>query len=152
MRKTLDTRQKELLLLCAAFLLYIIRYAVFGFTYYPLLDDHIQYYWYANISDVLHDVFSEIRNIAQDRLRFFDRVCVAACTIHRSVLILSSCISVSGIYFLKWYFCNMGIQCRGTVYLVCCLMPIGMRHSNLAQRVIESYGGKFFAALSMVIF
>lgn len=154
MRKTLDTRQKELLLLCAAFLLYIIRYAVFGFTYYPLLDDHIQYYWYANISDVLHDVFLKIGTISTRPLAgIFDvYVWSALYNTPMLVLILSSCISVLGIYFLKRTFANMGIHAGALFYLVLLFMPIGFETQYWLSASSRVMVGIFFAALSMVIF
>ncbi len=154
MRKTLDTRQKELLLLCAAFLLYITRYAVFGFSYYPVLDDHIQYYWYANVSDVVSEVFLKIGTISTRPLAgIFDvYVWTPLFGIRGAVLAVSAAVSVLGIYFLKRTFENMDIHAGALFYLVLLFMPIGFETQYWLSASSRVMTGIFFASLSMVIF
>lgn len=148
-------RRRELLFLAAAFALYVCRYAAYGFVYYPLLDDHIQYYWYPQIEGTVQNVFLHIGTISTRPLAgIFDVYVWGWLYIHApwSILFLTAVLNLLGIYFLKRMLEDIGIGVGSVFYLLLLFLPVGFEAQywlSASSRVIV---GVFFTGLSLVLF
>lgn len=148
-------RRRELLFLAAAFALYLCRYAAYGFVYYPLLDDHIQYYWYPQIEGTVQNVFLHIGTISTRPLAgIFDVYVWGWLYIHApwSILFLTAVLNLLGIYFLKRVLEDIGIGVGSVFYLLLLFLPVGFEAQywlSASSRVIV---GVFFTGLSLVLF
>lgn len=151
----LSARQREMLFVAAAFCLYLCRYAAYGFTYYPLLDDHIQYYWYPQMEGTFQNVFLHIGTISTRPLAgVFDVYVWGWLYLHApwAILFVTAALTVAAVYFLKRILSDMDIHVGGVFYLILLFLPVGFEAQywlSASSRVIV---GMFFTGLSLLFF
>lgn len=147
--------KREALFLLSAFCLYLCKYMVYGFTYYPLLDDHIQYYWYPHMENIVQDVFLHIGTISTRPLAGIFDVYVWGWLYQNApwaILFVMAAVNVAGLFFIKRALADMDILVGGVFYLLLLFLPLGFEAQywlSASSRVIV---GVFFTGLSLVLF
>lgn len=135
------------------FVLHAIRYIYYGFTYFPQLDDYIQYHNYAAFNDGFFDIMQKTGLLASrplagvlDQLLWsplFSVMIVA-------VLLMAAMYAASGCLFrsvLQKYFPV------GPIFLVVYgLLPLGFEGTYWVSASSRIVVGLFFAALSLWFF
>lgn len=147
-------KRREVMFFCALLLCYITRYAAYGFEYYPLLDDYIQYYWYANMPDTLNSVFLGIGTISTRPLAGISDVYFWTglfASGGAAVLLSGSLISVLAIYFLRRVLEGMSISVGAVFYAVLLFFPIVFETQYWLSASSRIMVGIFFAALALVM-
>ncbi len=153
--KNITEKKRGIMFLCALFLLYIVRYAIYGFEYYPLLDDYIQYYWYANMPDTLNSVFLGVGTISTRPLAGIFDVYFWTGVFNMGgpvLLILSSLINVLAVHFLRRILDAMNIKVGMTFYIMLLFLPIVFESQYWLSASSRVMVGVFLSALSLVIF
>lgn len=144
---------REALLFCALLLCYMTRYAAYGFEYYPMLDDYIQYYWYANMPDTLNSVFLGIGTISTRPLAgildvyFWTELFASG---GAAVLLCNSLISVLAVYLLRRVLESMDISVGAVFYAVLLFLPIVFETQYWLSASSRIMVGILLAALALV--
>lgn len=153
--KNISEKKRAIIFLCALFLLYVIRYAVYGFEYYPQLDDYIQYHWYSTMPDTMNSVFLGVGTISTRPLAgildvyFWTKIFALNSPL---LLLLNSLISVLAVYFLVRVLAAMDIKVGMSFYIMLLFLPIVFESQYWLSASSRVMVGVFLSALSLVIF
>jgi len=141
----------DFLLFLTVFLLTVVRYLAFGFTYYPQLDDYIQLHNYASSSDYLRFLSEQGLLSARPLAGVFDLYVWSHffdCLI-LAVLLISLMFAASAIFFkrvLGRYFTVTPLFC--VLYALVPAAIEGVYWLSASTRIVV---GLFFVSLSLVL-
>lgn len=146
-------KKRELAFLAVVFLLYIMRYALYGFEYYPILDDYIQHWWYPNMESV-KSVFVDIGTLSTRPLAgIFDVYFWARLYKMPFVLVIvNSFMCVGFVYFLSHILDEMKIKTGIILYMVLLFEPITFETQYWISASSRVMAGAFFAVLGLRTF
>lgn len=148
----MDTRTDKIFSL-GLFVALFLKYMLFGFQYYPVLDDYIQYGCYPLYDNVAADVFGRIGTVATRPLaslldpllwgRMWDCMWLA--------LILITLLHFMSYLLLQRIFRENGLGVSPVVYILFLLFPVaaeGTYWISASSRVVV---GMFFVLLSLCL-
>ncbi len=146
----METRQKEqttaVLLLVAT----ILKYLLFGFQYYPVLDDFIQYGGYLLYHNLGY-VYFEIGTMATRPLAsFLDPVLWGSLWNHMGIaLALITLMHFSAVFLLERTLARLEIRVSPLFWIITLFLPIGAEGTYWISASSRLVVGLFFAALGL---
>ncbi len=131
----------------------LVKFGTYGFRYYPVLDDYIQYHNYGLYEDVVRDVFLRTGTLCSRPLagifdafvwgRLWGRMGAA--------LLLITLLHAAAIWLLYRVFARTDVPC-GRVFLVfCALYPLLSEATYWISASSRLVVGVFFAALAVFL-
>ncbi|MDP4152459.1 MAG: glucosyltransferase domain-containing protein [Bacillota bacterium] len=136
-----------------SFSMVVLRYVYFGFTYYPQLDDYIQYHNYASFNSSFFELAHKLGLFAARPIsgsldyllwsHFWGKLIIA-------VTILSVLYAISGLIFYHIFYKKLHLTIVFLVFY--CLFPLNIEGTYWVSASSRVVGGLFFAALSAFYF
>lgn len=137
--------------LCIALLaVNVIKFGFFGFQYFPVLDDYIQYHNYSLYDNLLRDVFQRAGTLCTRPLAgLLDAFLWSRFWGHMGLALLAiTVLHVMAVWLLYCVFARTGVPCGRIFLAVCTLYPLlteGTYWISASSRLVV---GLFFAALA----
>lgn len=131
----------------------VVKFGFYGFRYFPILDDYIQYHNYGLYADVVRDVFQRTGTLCSRPLaglfdafvwgQFWGRMGVA--------LLMITLLHTAAIWMLYRVFARTGVPCGRVFLVVCALYPLLSEATYWISASSRLVVGLFFAALAVFL-
>lgn len=144
-------RHKEIFFWGCMLALCLLKYLSYGFHYYPLLDDYIQYWFYPNAQSIWNDIVMGIGLYnAHPLSSLADPYIWGQMWNHMGVaLLIITLMHVAGAYLISKSLEHCGFSCGGLFAVLYLLLPMGMEATYWLSAATRIVVGLFFVGASL---
>ncbi len=130
----------------------ILPYLLYGFRYFPVLDDYIQYWGYGAYHNPSY-VFFDIGTMSTRPLASFLDVMFwgKLWNVLPLALVLMTLLLLASVYHIKTALKTAGIPISPLFFLIVCLLPVGAEARFWLSASTRIVVGLFFAALALKV-
>lgn len=129
----------------------MLKYLIYGFEYYPILDDYIQYWAYPNAQDIWNDIVLTIGLYnARPLSSLADPYVWGRFWAHMgAALFIITLLHVAGAYLIGKSLERSGFVCGPLFYIILLLLPLGFEATYWISASSRIVVGMFFVGLSL---
>lgn len=154
LHKTVVPEKKILLwMFLTIFTLIFIRYCYYGFSYWPQLDDYIQYHNYTAYNSDLFSLINSLGLLSSRPLAGLADIFVWSrfntCMI-AAIAIISAMYAASSVFFYRVFSRHFGTA--GLFFVIYALLPLGFEGTYWLSASSRIVSGLFFSSLSLLFF